>query len=383
MHTHRDFAFNTEVYAKRTVGYRRDDVTVSVPRLFFGYATGTNLMFPFAVGATAVCSPSGPTPESLAAAIASYRPTVVTNVPTMMGKLLDLDDERVARGEGPGLDLFVHPVPSLGGRGAAAAAARALHGPLRQRGLRRHRLGRDVSHLREQPARRHQAGLARPGRRGLRDSHPAEGRGRARRRADVPRGEIGVMWVRGDSVALGYSPRPRQELARPSTATGAGPATCSVSTTSGYLWFCGRADDLFKVGGVFVAPLEVEECLIEHAAVAAGRGHPRGGRRPVTSPRRSLSCARKRRPADGRRVRRRARAELQDHVKARLSKHKYPRWVVRGRSARNDRGKIDRKALIDATRGVESMAIETLDLFAARLTTQPNSVRRWAASACR
>lgn len=51
IHTHRDFAFNTEVYAKKTVGYRRDDVTISVPRLFFGYATGTNLMFPFAVGA--------------------------------------------------------------------------------------------------------------------------------------------------------------------------------------------------------------------------------------------------------------------------------------------------------------------------------------------
>ena len=43
MHTHRDFAFNTEVYARRTMGYREDDVTVSVPRLFFGYATGESL----------------------------------------------------------------------------------------------------------------------------------------------------------------------------------------------------------------------------------------------------------------------------------------------------------------------------------------------------
>lgn len=65
MHAHRDFAFNTEVYAKRTVGYRRGDVTVSVPRLFFGYATGTNLMFPFAVGATAALFAERPTPESL------------------------------------------------------------------------------------------------------------------------------------------------------------------------------------------------------------------------------------------------------------------------------------------------------------------------------
>src|SRR5207237_5298817 len=62
VHSGRDFAFNTEVYAKRTVGYRRDDVTVSVPRLFFGYATGTNLMFPFAVGATAGLFSERPTP---------------------------------------------------------------------------------------------------------------------------------------------------------------------------------------------------------------------------------------------------------------------------------------------------------------------------------
>ena len=105
MHSHRDFAFNTEVYAKRTVGYRADDVTVSVPRLFFGYATGTNLWFPFAVGATR--RPVQRAPDRRVAsprAIARYRPTVVTNVPTMLGKLLDLDDERRARGE-PGLDL--------------------------------------------------------------------------------------------------------------------------------------------------------------------------------------------------------------------------------------------------------------------------------------
>ncbi|MEA2749235.1 MAG: hypothetical protein QOI41_3378, partial [Myxococcales bacterium] len=104
IHTARDFAFNTEVYAKNTVGYRRDDITVSVPRLFFGYATGTNLMFPFAVGATAALFSERPTPESLANAFAMYRPTVVTNVPTMLGKLLEHDAELTAAGK-PGLDL--------------------------------------------------------------------------------------------------------------------------------------------------------------------------------------------------------------------------------------------------------------------------------------
>ncbi|MCA9623268.1 MAG: AMP-binding protein, partial [Myxococcales bacterium] len=101
MHTHRDFVFNTERYALGTVGYRAGDVTVSVPRLFFGYATGTNLMFPFRVGATTGLFAERPTPEALAAAIERYRPTVVTNVPTMMGKLLDDDHQRQRRGEPP------------------------------------------------------------------------------------------------------------------------------------------------------------------------------------------------------------------------------------------------------------------------------------------
>src|SRR5262249_32931484 len=104
IHTHRDFAFNTEVYAKGTVGYRAEDVTVSVPRLYFGYATGTNLFFPFAVGATTCLFAERPTPQSLMSAIERHAPTVVTNVPTMLGKLLEHDAELLRKGQ-KGLNL--------------------------------------------------------------------------------------------------------------------------------------------------------------------------------------------------------------------------------------------------------------------------------------
>ena len=50
MHLQHDLPFNTEHYAKKVLGIREDDLTVAVPKLFFGYATGTNLLFPFAVG---------------------------------------------------------------------------------------------------------------------------------------------------------------------------------------------------------------------------------------------------------------------------------------------------------------------------------------------
>ncbi|HEU4532821.1 MAG TPA: AMP-binding protein, partial [Polyangiaceae bacterium] len=121
MHAHGDFAFNTEVFAKRTMGLHEADVCVSVPRLFFGYATGTNLMFPFAVGASVGLFAERPTPESLLDAIALYRPTVLTQVPTMMGKILEHDEARRARGE-PGVDLT--------GLRFSYSAGEALPGPL-------------------------------------------------------------------------------------------------------------------------------------------------------------------------------------------------------------------------------------------------------------
>jgi acyl-coenzyme A synthetase/AMP-(fatty) acid ligase len=194
MHTHRDFIFNTEVYAKKTVGYRADDVTVSVPRLFFGYATGTNLWFPFAVGATVGLFAERPTPESLAAAIAMYRPTIVTNVPTMLGKLIDypgaLDMSCVrfhlSAGEALPPTLLERFLARFGGAvydGIGSAEMFHIYASNRPGDVKPGSLGRVVDgyELRVLP-------------------EDAVGPGAA----EVPRGEIGVLWVKGDSVAYGY-----------------------------------------------------------------------------------------------------------------------------------------------------------------------------------
>src|SRR6185436_133188 len=95
----------------------------------------------------------------------------------------------------------------------------------------------------------------------------------------------------------------------------------------GYLWFSGRADDLFKVGGVFVAPLEVEECLGTHGAVSVAAviaGDDAGLVKPKAFVELRPDARARISTADGRQA---LAAELQEHVKARLSKHKYPRWV--------------------------------------------------------
>ncbi len=330
MHSHRDFAFNIEVYAKGTVGYRADDVCVSVPRLFFGYATGTNLMFPFAVGACAALFSEKPTAERVAWAVAYYRATVLTNVPTLMAKLLaadaagaavDLSSLRFSLSAGEALPPALlerwmgrFSVPVYDGIGSAEM----FHIYLTNRpgDVRPGSLGRPVEGytLRLLP-------------------RDAEGPGAA----EVPEGEAGVLWVKGDSVAHGYWLDRAQSW---QTFHGHWCRTGDVFVRDGdgYYWFQGRADALLKVAGQWVSPTEVAHCLSAHPSVAEAAviGVTRDG---LVLTRAVVVCH------DGVSDAERA-AALQAWVKARLARYKYPREVVfMDALPRNDRGKVDLHAL--------------------------------------
>src|ERR1051325_5962802 len=91
VHLHHDLPFNTECYAKGVLGVNETDITVSVPKLFFGYATGTNLLFPFAAGGATALFSERSTPEKLYEVIERYRPTILTNVPTMINAMLNME----------------------------------------------------------------------------------------------------------------------------------------------------------------------------------------------------------------------------------------------------------------------------------------------------
>jgi benzoate-CoA ligase family protein len=330
VHTARDFAFNTEVYAKSTVGYRRDDVTISVPRLFFGYATGTNLMFPFAVGATTGLFSERPSPESLAKAIATYRPTIITNVPTMLGKLLEYDE---------------HTKLDLGTVRFSLSAGEALPEPLLRRWLDRFASdvydgigSAEMFHIYAS----NRPGDVKPGSLGKVVSgyelrvlpEEADGAGAA----PCAPGEIGVLWVRGDSVSQGYW-LDRDKSFRTFHGHWCRTGDLFRVDEEGYLYFAGRADDLLKVGGQWVAPLEVEESLLGHPAVSAAAviGIDEDGLvktkafvvlRAGHDPSPSLAT------------------DLQEHVKTNLARYKYPRVVeFVADLPKNDRGKVDKKAL--------------------------------------
>ncbi|MBY0563310.1 MAG: benzoate-CoA ligase family protein [Hyphomonadaceae bacterium] len=322
VHSHAHFPFNTEVYAKRFIGIREDDITIAGPRLFFGYATGTNLMFPFAVGATTVLFKEQPSAETLFALIEGRRATVLTSVPTLINKMLeteldvDLSSLRFMWSAGEALPRELHQrwdkrfgVPIIDGIGSAESFH--IYISNRPGDIKPGSLGKLV------PG--YKAKL-------LNDDG-----------APVAQGDVGALWLRGASAALHYQ--------------GAYEKSCEhlrggwiVSgdkfrqDADGYWYYEGRGDDLIKSGGIYVSPLEVENCLMQHDAVreccVIGRRDEAGLEKPfaivVTHDDAGLEAE-----------------QLIAFAKERLARYKAPHGVAFRATPlpRNDRDKIDRKRL--------------------------------------
>jgi benzoate-CoA ligase family protein len=250
---HRSFANTCELYGKGVLAMGPDDVTLSVPKLFFGYATGTNLLFPFSVGATAALFPERCTAETLFEKIESFRPTVLVNVPTMVNHLVshptaaerDLSSLRLATSAGEALPVELHRrwddlfgVPLLDGLGTAEMWHVFLSN--RPGDIRPGSLGRAVPGF---------------------DVEVRDDAGNA-----LPRGSVGRLWVRGDSRAIAYWQRmdeTRQSFQGPWYASG----DMIRMDADGYVTYEGRADDMLKVSGKWLSPKALEDCLQEHPAV--------------------------------------------------------------------------------------------------------------------
>ena len=300
-----------------------------------------------------------------------YRPTVVTNVPTMLGKLLEHDAE--LRGQGkPGLDFSSIRFSLSRGRGAARAAPLRWIERFRERRLRRHRLRRDVPHLRLEPPRRREDRLARQGRRRLRAPRLARGRRRARR-ADVRApDEIGVLWVKGDSVSRWATGSIATRAGRRSSATGAARAISSASTKRATCTSQVAPTTSSRWAACGSRPLEVEECLLEHEAVAAARSSASRTRASLKT--KAFVVLR----AGSRRVPALA-TELQEHVRDEAGKVQVPaRHRVRRRSAqeRSRQGRREGAARREPRRELTWRAARRADDDEVRALARRRSRRR-------
>ena len=253
VHLQHDLPFNTEVFAKRTIGVSENDLTVSVPKLFFGYATGTNLLFPFAVGGATALFSERSTPEKLFEVIERYRPTILTTVPTMINAMLNAGDASshdlsglrfcYSAGEALPIELCERWKKTFGVEiydGIGSAEMFHIYITNRPGDVKPGSLGKVVDG--------YEAKIV-----------DAEG-------DEVATGEMGTLKIKGDSAALCY-----WNAHEKSKETFAGD-WCTTGDqfhvdAEGYYWYHGRTDDMLKVSGIFVAPAEIENCLLQHGAV--------------------------------------------------------------------------------------------------------------------
>lgn len=324
--SHNSFVNTTELYGKGVLGLTKTDITLSVPKLYFGYATGTNLFFPFAVGATSALFPDRCTADELFRRIEAWKPTVLINVPTMVNNLLnhdetrkpDLSSLRLATSAGEALPVALHErwnerfgVPLLDGLGTAEMWHIFISN--RPDDVRPGTLGRVVDGFEVRACDA--------------DGNP------------LTAGEVGVLRVRGDSLAIGYWGD--EEKTRATFQDGWYVSSDMISIDSeGYVTYGGRADDMLKVSGKWLSPKELENCLLEHPAVrevaVVGVPTPDG----LVKPSAFVVPSEAGSQTEG------LAGELQEWARTRLEPYKYPRQVTfMDDLPRTHLGKVDRGRL--------------------------------------
>ncbi len=306
-HLHSNLAATAETYAMQVLGIREDDVCLSAAKLFFAYGLGNALTFPMSVGATTVLNTGRPTPAAMFALMAKYNPSIFFGVPTLYAAMLNDESLKNERG-GSKLRLC-----TSAGEGLPESVGNSW----------KSRFGVDILDgvgttellhifLSNAPGdiKYGTAGRPVPGY-NVRLVNEAG--------ADVADGEIGELLVDAPSAGDGYW---NQRSKSRRTFEGAWTRTGDkyIRDADGRYTFCGRADDMFKVSGIWVSPFEVESALITHPAVLEAAVVPEADSEGLLKPK-AFVVLRANAPTDG------LHDALKEHVKQKIGPWKYPRWI--------------------------------------------------------
>ena len=308
VHLQHDMTYCTEYYAKSVLGIREDDITFSGAKLYFAYGLGNNLYFPFGVGASAVHFPGRPLAEDMFKTIEQYRPTIFFGVPTLYASMLALPDA-AQRFDTSSLRVCV-------------SAGEALPPDILRRWQDRFHVdildgigSTEILHIfisnRSGEIRPGSTGKLVPGYEALVTDETG---------LPVEQGDIGNLLIRGDSITAYYWNKHEKTK---DTISGHWIHTGDkyYQDSDGFYWYCGRSDDMLKVGGQWVSPVEVENALIAHAAVLETAVVGNFDVDRLVKPKAYIVLNSGFEPSET------LANELKAFVKDRLAPFKYPRWV--------------------------------------------------------
>ncbi|MGL1835052.1 benzoate-CoA ligase family protein [Rhodocyclaceae bacterium SMB388] len=308
VHVHSSLIETAELYGRPILGIREDDVVFSAAKLFFAYGLGNGLTFPLAVGATAILMAERPTPEAVFKRLREHRPTIFYAVPTLYAAMLASPD---------------CPTQQEMRLRACTSAGEALPKEIGRRWTERFGVpildgigSTEMLHIfvsnRPDDVRYGTTGKPVPGYEvRLVDDHGDL--------IEAP-DQTGELQIAGPTSAIGYwNNRTKSRDTFQGRWTRSGDKYSR--TADGYYVYAGRSDDMLKVSGIYVSPIEVESCLINHEAVLEAAVVGLEDEDNLIKPKAFIVLKPGFRPS----------AELAEvirqHVKANLAPYKYPRWT--------------------------------------------------------
>jgi acetyl-CoA synthetase len=328
VHLQHDMPYTAASYGNHVLHLTSSDICYSVPKMFFAYGFGNSITFPFSVGAASLLMPGQPKPAAIFDAIRRFRPTVFFGLPTLYVALTKAPESSTAE---------------LGSLRLSMSAAEVLPTDVFEKWKAMSGLeiveglgSTEVLHVylsntleRRKSA---SAGLRVPGYEvSLRDRDGNELHGEG----------TGILWVRGDSNTPCYWNQPDKTAETIRDGGWINTGDRFSRDADGFYFFLGRADDLVKISGQWVYPLEVELCLAEHPSVRECAVLA------VQLPDRSMTLKAfvvvdSESPATNETTR-----LLQDYVKQKLLPYKYPRSIeFLAELPKTGTGKVDRQKLL-------------------------------------
>jgi len=328
VHLQHDMPYTDHSYARSILKLSSTDICFSVPKIFFAYGFGNSITFPFSVGAASLLAPGQPKPANIFEAITNYRPTVFFGLPTLYTMLTKAPES--LKTDFSSIRLAVSAAEILSTE--VFNAWKILTGLEIVEGLG----STEVLHIylsntldKKKPG---AAGLRVPGYDVvLKDKDGQE----------VGAESEGIMWVRGDSNTPLYWNRPDKTAESIREGGWIYTGDRFLRDADGFYFFRGRADDLVKISGQWVYPMEVELCLADHTSVreCAVFAFELPDRRMTLKA--FVVMNDKAYDVDV------TTRSLQDYVKQKLLPYKYPRSIAfLDALPKTGTGKIDRQALL-------------------------------------
>jgi len=308
VHLQHDVFTCIDSYAKGILGINQDDILFSASKFFFAYGLGNSFIYPLATGASVVLLPDRPRPKTIFSTIQRYRPTVFFGVPTLYANMLEVKDAEKE------YDLSSLRICTSAGE----ALPKEIFYEFKERfgleildGIGSTELLHIFISNRPGDIKPGSSGKLVPGYR----ARIVDEKGK-----EVPDVKIGTLQVEGESV-MAYYYRHHDKTRTSMLGEWFDTGDKYYRDADGYYYYRGRADDMLKVGGIWVSPIEVEDTLISHPAVLEAAVVAKHDEHYLIKPKAFVVLRKGYKPSEE------LAKDIQAFVKKSIAPYKYPRWI--------------------------------------------------------